>query len=47
MNQEKDDGFWLLWGIFNEYIKQNIILAESQNEEGRLEKGIHAFWNWC
>ena len=21
-NQEKVDGFWLLWGIFNEYIKQ-------------------------
>ena len=26
-NKEKDDGFWLLWGIFNEYIKQNIIMA--------------------
>ena len=26
-NQEKDDGFWLLWRIFNEYIKQNIIMA--------------------
>ena len=23
----KHDGFWLLWGIFNEYIKQNIITA--------------------
>ena len=27
-NQGKDDGFWLLWGIFNEYIKQNIIMVE-------------------
>ena len=27
-NQEKDDGFWLLWGIFNEYIKQNVIMEE-------------------
>ena len=26
-NREKDDGFWLLWGIFKEYIKQNIIMA--------------------
>ena len=24
---EKNDGFWLLWGIFKEYIKQNIITA--------------------
>ena len=23
----KNDGFWLLWGIFKEYIKQNIITA--------------------
>ena len=23
----KNDGFWLLWGIFKEYIKQNIIMA--------------------
>ena len=23
----KNDGFWLQWGIFNEYIKQNIITA--------------------
>ena len=27
-NKEKDDGFLLLWGIFNKYIKQNIIMAE-------------------
>ena len=27
-NKEKDDGFLLLWGIFNEYIKQNIIISE-------------------
>ena len=26
-NQEKDDGFWLLSGTFNEYIKQNIFMA--------------------
>ena len=24
---EKNDVFWLLWGIFKEYIKQNIIMA--------------------
>ena len=23
----KNDGFWLLWGIFKEYFKQNIIMA--------------------
>ena len=23
----KNDGFWLLWGIFKKYIKQNIIMA--------------------
>ena len=23
----KDDGFWALWGIFKENIKQNIIMA--------------------
>ena len=23
----KKDWFWLLWGIFNEYIKENIIMA--------------------
>ena len=23
----KNDGFWLLWGIFKDYIKQNIIMA--------------------
>ena len=27
-NQEKDYEFWLLWGICNEYIKQNIIIAQ-------------------
>ena len=27
-NQGKNDGFWLLWGTFNEYIKQNIIMAD-------------------
>ena len=26
-NQEKNDGFWLLWETFNEYIKQNIIMT--------------------
>ena len=25
--KKKSDGFWLLWGIFNEYIKQNVIMA--------------------
>ena len=29
-NKEKNDGFLLLWGIFNKYIKQNIIIAESR-----------------
>ena len=23
----KNDGFWLLWGIFKKYIKQNIIMT--------------------
>ena len=23
----KNDGFWLLWGIFKEYMKQSIIMA--------------------
>ena len=23
----KNDGFWLLWGIFKDYIKQSIITA--------------------
>ena len=23
----KNDGFWLLWGIFKKYIKQNIFMA--------------------
>ena len=23
----KNDGFWLLWGIFKEYIKENIIMT--------------------
>ena len=23
----KNDGVWLLWGIFKEYMKQNIIMA--------------------
>ena len=27
LNKEKNDGFWLLWGTFNECIKQNIIKA--------------------
>ena len=27
-DKENDDGFLLLWGIFNKYIKQNIIMAE-------------------
>ena len=27
-NKEKDDGFLLLWGIFNKYIKEDIIMGE-------------------
>ena len=34
-NQEKDDGFWLMWGISNEYIKQNIIMAVLRNANFR------------
>ena len=30
-NQDKNDGFWLLWEIFNEYIKQNIVM------QGRIQ----------
>ena len=36
-NQEKDDGFWLLWGILNEYIKQNIIMAELRKANFRSD----------
>ena len=25
--KKKNDGLWLLWGIFKEYVKQNIIMA--------------------
>ena len=25
--KKKNDGFWLLWGIFKEHVKQNIIMA--------------------
>ena len=24
---EKNEAFWLLWGIFKDYIKENIIIA--------------------
>ena len=27
MKKQKKKGFWVLWGIFKEYIKQNIIMA--------------------
>ena len=27
IHEQKNDGFWLLWGIFNEYIEQNIIMT--------------------
>ena len=27
LQQEKNNGFWLLWGIFKEYMKQNFIMA--------------------
>ena len=29
----KTDGFWLLWGIFKEYINQNIIMAVLRKTE--------------
>ena len=32
----KNDGFWLLWGIFKEYKKQNIIMVV-------LRKAKHSF----
>ena len=25
-SRETNDGFWLLWGIFKKYVKQNIIM---------------------
>ena len=28
----KNDGYWLVWGIFKEYIKQNIITAVLRKE---------------
>ena len=27
----KNDGFWLLWGVFNKYIKQNVFMAVLRN----------------
>ena len=30
--QQKKYGFWVLWGIFQEYIKQNIIMAVLRKE---------------
>ena len=33
----KNDGFWLLWGIFKEYIKQNIILAVLRKANAHLD----------
>ena len=29
----KNDGVWLLWGIFEEYLKQNIITAVLRTED--------------
>ena len=32
----KNDGFWLLWGICKEYIKQNIIKAVLRKANAQL-----------
>ena len=32
----KNDGFWLLWGIFKENIKQNIIAAVLRKTNAKL-----------
>ena len=29
----KNDGFWLPWGIFEDYIKQNIIMTLSKKKQ--------------
>ena len=32
----KNDGIWLLWGIFKEYLKQDIITAVSRKANAQL-----------
>ena len=34
----KNDGFWLLWGIFKEYIKQNIIMAVLRKAHSNIKE---------
>ena len=43
-NQEKSDGFWLLWGIFNVYIKQNIITAELKKKQIFIQLMFTDWW---
>ena len=31
----RNNGFWLLWGIFKEYIKQDIIMAVLRKTNSR------------
>ena len=34
--QEKNNWYWLLWGIFKEYIKQNIVMAVLRKANAHL-----------
>ena len=34
----KNDGFWLLWQIFKEYIKQNIIMAVLRKAHSNIKE---------
>ena len=36
-NKEKDDEFWLLWGVFNKYIKENIFKVVKKRKVLRKE----------
>ena len=40
-NQEKNDEFWLLQGIFNEYIKQNIIIEALRKTKRKSDSNFN------
>ena len=41
----KNDGFWLLWGIFKEYDKQNIVTAVLRNLLNPVKPEMNTFLN--
>ena len=40
-NQEENDRFRLLWGIFNEYIKQNVIMAVFREAKRKTDSNFY------